>query len=171
MTDKQIAMVEKEMPYVDYMLKKLIPYIPENCKEDVRQIALLALCEFVSKENPLGDELPRYAYRRVRRYVFQYLISEDKYRKLIDGNASGDEFPLAGEGIMVDASELQEYASNVLDPFSKYKDRDMQVCSLLLQGYKPSEIAETTGLAINQVNTSSKRIRRGIEVVINEDAV
>ena len=72
---------------------------------------------------------------------------------------------------MIDPLQLQNLAFNILDPFSKYKDRDMQVCSLLLQGYKPSEIAETTGLTINQVNTSRKRIRRGIEVVIKKDAV
>ena len=171
MTDKQVAMVEKEMPYIDYMLRKLIPYIPAQYKEDVRQIALLALCEFVCKENPPGEELPRYAYRRVRRNVFQYLISEDKYRKLIDGNVSDGEFHLVEEGTMIDPLQLQNLAFNILDPFSKYKDRDMQVCSLLLQGYKPSEIAETTGLTINQVNTSRKRIRRGIEVVIKKDAV
>lgn len=171
MTDKQIAMVEKEMPYIDYMLKKLIPYVPEQYKEDVRQIALLALCEFICKENPRGDELPRYAYRRVRRYVLQYLINEDKYRKLIDGSASDEKSHLVEKGTMIDPLQLQNLAFNMLDPFSKYRDRDMQVCSLLLQGYKPSEIADATGLTINQVNTSKKRIRRGIEVEIKNEAV
>ena len=56
MTDKQVAMVEKEMPYIDYMLRKLIPYIPAQYKYDVRQIALLALWEFEWKENPPGEE-------------------------------------------------------------------------------------------------------------------
>lgn len=169
MTDKQIAMVEKEIPYVDYMLRKLIPYIPEAYREDVRQTALLALCEFVYKEDPPGDELPRYAYRRVKRYVLQYLIGEDKYHKTIDANTVENE--LVEEGKPVDTLPIQDMAMSVLDPFSKYIDRDMQVCSLLFQGYKISEIAEKTGLTVSQIRSSRKRIQRGIEMQIGENAV
>lgn len=66
MTPKQISLVERIIPYVEYMLARRIPYVPPRLWDDCRSIAYMSLCEYVAKQDDENARGYRIRFKRMK---------------------------------------------------------------------------------------------------------
>lgn len=87
MTPKQISLVERIIPYVEYMLARRIPYVPPRLWDDCRSIAYMSLCEYVAKQDDEDASwVSEFAFKRMKDAVIKFLVSEKSTAKIFPSN-------------------------------------------------------------------------------------
>lgn len=82
MTPKQISLIERIIPYVEYMLARRIPYVPPRLWDDCRSIAYMSLCEYVAKQDDEDASwVSEFAFKRMKDAVIKFLVSEKVRRR------------------------------------------------------------------------------------------
>ncbi len=144
LTDKQCIMVEEMIPYVSYVLQKLIPYVPVHLKEDARSVAYEALCKSAILYDGVRASFKTYAIQSMRNSVMKYLVKESTYSSR-SGEGTNNIIEQTEDlyrannvlDIMIDRESLKEiYQSNIID------DEMRDAFLLLSEGLTVAEISE-----------------------------
>ncbi|RGC57892.1 sigma-70 family RNA polymerase sigma factor [Agathobaculum butyriciproducens] len=159
MTEKQQFLVERIVPYIDYMLARKIPYVPPRLWEDCRSVALLTLCEYAAKQD---DEdavwFPEFAFKRMKDAVIKYILTEKKYsddlsvRHLSD---KCDAYFKTGEERISDMADIE-----VIIRSSEKRKNFYEIFDLLSEGYTVKEIAEKTHMPPQRIHRLIREMRK-----------
>lgn len=76
LTKEQNDRILGMLPYVDYVLNRKIPFIPEYLKEDARSVAHVALCRSAMLYDETRASFQTYAIQSMRKSVLNFLICE-----------------------------------------------------------------------------------------------
>ena len=169
MTPKQISLVERIIPYVEYMLARRIPYVPPRLWDDCRSIAYMSLCEYVAKQDDENASwVSEFAFKRMKDAVIKFLVSEKKYGEDLSIQqvaGKSDEYFKTGEDRISDQADIEVIIA------SSHKRKNFQeVFTLLKKGYSVDEIARETHIPPDGVRRTIKKMRQDYQVAISHTA-
>lgn len=156
------------MPYMNYLLAKHIPYIPQALWEDCRSVALLCLCECAVKlDMKKISRFPDYAFNRMKDAVIKYILRERRHENITAimeiGEGHDCNYVESGEEIVVG----QQMAKTMVDMLPSRKNA-REISEMLAAGYGVSEIAEELHITSNAVSKTLARLKSDLNKVADE---
>jgi len=123
LTEQQSLMVEEMIPYISYVLSRLVPYVPPYLQEDSYSVACEALCNSAVLYDGVRASFKTYAIQSMRKSVLKFLMKESAYSEHsiedTDEAAERVEDSYYGESTLdrlIDREALVElYQSSIID--------------------------------------------------------
>ncbi len=166
LTEQQIAMIEETMPYVTYVLKRRIQFIPSNLRGEAYSVACEALCRSAILYDGVTASFKTYAVRSMQNAVIRFLEKENNYNKhlrrecdiLSAISRDEDDGSCGILDTILEKEALKEiYHSDVIDP-------EMQYAFLLAaDGYEFREIAEELKLPLTSLKNRMAKARQKLK--------
>lgn len=166
LTEDQKRLVERIEPFIPYILKHNVPYIPSELREDCYSVACLTLCECaIGLESKKDMWLPNYAISRIRDEVIQFILREQQHNAIVeridaaqdDGENHIYEFGQveSGEEIVVQQNMCDLLFQTVLKT-----PEERLILQMFMTGYSMNEISKLMQISCACVSRFVARIRQ-----------
>lgn len=166
LTEDQKRLVERIEPFIPYILKHNVPYIPSGLREDCYSVARLTLCECaISLESKKDMWLPNYAISRIRDEVIQFILREQQYSAIaerIDATPNNDENHIHEFGQAESGEEIvvQQDMCDLLFQTVLKTPEERLILQMFMAGYSMSEISRLMQISCAYVSRFVSRIRQ-----------
>lgn len=166
LTGNQKRLVERIEPFIPYILKYNVPYIPPNLREDCYSVARLTLCECaVNLQSKEDMWLPNYAIFRIRNEVIQFILHEQQYSaniECLDAMQENDEKHTRELGQVESGEEIvvQQNMCDLLFQTVLKTPEERLILQMFMTGYSMNEIARLMQISCACVSRFVARIRQ-----------
>ena len=165
LTADQVKLVERIEPFIPYIVKRDIPYVPPHLREDCYSVARLALCECAAKLQPKDNMwLPDYMFSRIRNKIIKFLLKEQKYATMIipqsntqtEENDYLDQLEVeSGEELVIQQDMCDFLFNTILNT-----PEERVILRMFMAGYSRREISDFMQISFSSVSRFIENVKK-----------